>query len=217
MTEALHDHATPFLVVDQDALVVNVAEMAASARDRDITVRPHAKTHKSPAIARLQIDAGATGLTLATVSEAEVFADEGFTDLFIAYPLWVDIAKGSRLRALAERASLTVGVDSVEGARAMAAQCSDVDLRVLVEVDSGHHRSGVQPEQAGDVAVAAARTGLDVRGVFTFPGHSYSPGVQADVAAQESEALRTAAASMSAQGLDAVVVSGGSTPSAAAV
>ena len=105
------DRPTPHLVVDADVLDANVAAMAAFARDHGLVLRPHAKTHKSPDVARLQLDAGAVGLTVATVSEAEVFADAGCTDLFLAYPLWVDAARGARVRALTERVRLTVGVD----------------------------------------------------------------------------------------------------------
>jgi D-serine deaminase-like pyridoxal phosphate-dependent protein len=210
---ALTDRPTPHLVVDADVLVGNVAAMAAYAAARGLVLRPHAKTHKSAHVARLQLEAGAGGLTVATVSEAEVFADAGCPDLFVAYPLWVDAARGARVRALAERVSLSVGVDSVEGARALAAHAPGT--AVLVEVDCGHHRSGVPPTLAGETAEGAARAGLDVRGVFTFPGHSYAPGVAADVAAQESDALRTAAASLSQHGIEPVVVSGGSTPSVA--
>ncbi len=215
MTDALHDRPTPYLLVDADVLAANVSAMAGFARDRGLALRPHAKTHKSPHVARLQLEAGAAGLTVATVAEAEIFADAGCTDLFVAYPLWADAAKGARLRALSDRVALSVGVDSVEGARALAAQAPGVP--VLVEVDCGHHRSGVTPAAAGEVAESAARAGLDVRGVFTFPGHSYAPGVQADVAGQESEALRTAAASLSRHGIEPAVVSGGSTPSVADV
>ncbi len=185
--------------------------MADFARDRGVALRPHAKTHKCPQIARLQLEAGASGLTVATVAEAEVLADAGCTDLFVAYPLWVDAAKGARVRALAGRTALTVGVDSVEGARALAAQAPGTP--VLVEVDCGQNRSGVPPTMAGEVAESAARAGLDVRGVFTFPGHSYAPGVQADVAGQEAAALRTAVTTLARHGIEPSVVSGGSTPS----
>jgi len=209
------DHRpTPHLVVDADLLAANVAAMARFAAERGLALRPHAKTHKSPAVARLQLEAGAAGLTVATVSEAEVFAAAGCTDLFVAYPLWVDAAKGARLRDLAASTTVSVGVDSVEGARALAAQLPGA--AVLVEVDSGQHRSGVVPSEAGALAEGAARAGLDVRGVFTFPGHSYAPGVRAHVAAEEAAALGTAAASLAEHGVEPVVVSGGSTPSAAA-
>ena len=204
---------TPFLLVDRSRLTANVAAMATLAQRHGLGLRPHAKTHKCAEVARLQIDAGATGLTVATVSEAQAFADAGFRELFLAYPLWVDAAKGARLRRLAEQASLMLGVDSVPGVRALAAQLPGA--AVLLEVDSGHHRSGVRPDEAGELAESAVRCGLQVRGVFTFPGHSYTPGAAADVAAQEAAALGTAAASVSAHGIDVEVVSGGSTPSAA--
>lgn len=217
MTPYGADVATPALVVDRDVLEVNIAETAALAATRGVALRPHAKTHKSPDIARLQLGAGAVGLTVATISEAEVFAAAGFTDLFIAYPLWVDPEKGRRLRALTEQATLTVGVDSPEAAHALAAQLGDHARRVgvLVEVDSGHHRSGASPEETGTLADVAAHGGLDVAGVFTFPGHSYSPGVQPAVARQEADALATAAAALRAVGIEPRVVSGGSTPTVA--
>lgn len=219
MTPYGADVATPALVVDRDVLEVNIAETAALAATRGVALRPHAKTHKSPDIARLQLDAGAVGLTVATISEAEVFAAAGFTDLFIAYPLWVDPEKGRRLRALVEQTTLTVGVDSPAAAHALAAQLGEHARRVgvLIEVDSGHHRSGVTPEEAGALADVAAHGGLDVAGVFTFPGHSYSPGVHADVARQEADALATAAAALRAVGIEARAVSGGSTPTVADV
>ncbi len=213
MREPPHERATPFLLLDVDVLDANVASMAGLARERGLALRPHAKTHKSAQVAARQLAAGAPGLTVATVAEAERFVDAGVGDLFIAYPVWVDAAKGARLRDLASRASITVGVDSVEGARALAAQVPG--CAVLVEVDSGQRRTGVDPGQAGAVAEGASRAGLDPRGVFTFPGHGYAPGAQADVAAQESSALSEAVRSLRRHGLDATVVSGGSTPTAA--
>lgn len=204
---------TPALLVDRDILDRNIATMATSARRRGATLRPHVKTHKSPDIARLQRDAGADGITVATVSEAEVFADNHFDDILIAYPLWVDAARGTRLRNLSQRARITVGIDSTEGARVLAQQCGG-EVAVLVEIDSGHHRTGVRPDEAGMLAAHAAAMGLDVRGVFTFPGHSYGPGLPTTAATDEAATLDTAAASMRDAGLEAVVISGGSSPTA---
>jgi D-serine deaminase-like pyridoxal phosphate-dependent protein len=208
------ERPTPFLQVDLDVVDANLAAMSTFVAERGLLLRPHAKTHKTPQLARLQLAAGAVGLTVATVSEAEVFAGAGAEDLFVAYPLWVDAARGSRLRALAERVRLSVGVDSLEGARALAAQAPG--SRALVEVDSGHHRSGVRPVDAGALAESASRAGLEVLGVFTFPGHSYAKDGGAQAAAQESAALRTASESLREHGVEPIVVSGGSTPSAAA-
>ncbi len=196
MADLLHDRPTPFLLVDEAVAAANITDMADSTRRRGLALRPHAKTHKSADLARLQLDAGAVGLTVATVAEAEIFADAGCEDLFVAYPLWVDAAKGARLRELSSRVALTIGVDSVAGALALDAQLPGA--RALVEVDSGQHRSGTAPAEAGALAEVAVRAGLDVAGVFTFPGHSYAPGVAAEVAAEEAAALREAAASLRA-------------------
>ncbi|KHJ73016.1 MULTISPECIES: alanine racemase [Rhodococcus] len=204
---------TPALLVDRDILDRNIARMAQSAASRGLSLRPHAKTHKCSEIGRRQLGAGARGLTVATVSEAEVFADEGFDDLFVAYPLWVDAARGARLRALTDRVRLTVGIDSATGARQFVEHAGTA-IGVLVEIDSGHHRTGVLPEQAGTVASAAREAGLDVRGVFTFPGHSYAPDAPDSAAREEADALAAAAASLRAAGIEPTVISGGSSPTA---
>ncbi|MBX3117314.1 MAG: alanine racemase, partial [Cryobacterium sp.] len=165
---------TPFLQVDLDILEGNIARISDFAKSSGLVLRPHAKTHKCLEIGKLQLASGAVGLTLATVGEAEVFADGGFDDIFIAYPVWPSEQRAARLATLNERIRLSVGVDSIETAKLLGKAVPG--LRVLVEVDSGHHRSGCAPEQAGAVATVATKAGLEVAGVFTFPGHSYSPG-----------------------------------------
>jgi D-serine deaminase-like pyridoxal phosphate-dependent protein len=211
------DLHTPCLVVDRDVLEGNLVAMADRARDLGLGLRPHAKTHKCLEIARRQVGLGAVGLTVATVGEAEVFADAGFTDLFIAYPVWAAGARGGRLSALAERVTLRVGADSAEGAELVARALAGTEAEVVVEVDSGHHRTGVAPERAGQVAAAAHRSGLRVAGVFTFPGHSYEPGGREQAAADETRALQEADAALRQAGLGAGLRSGGSTPTAALV
>jgi D-serine deaminase-like pyridoxal phosphate-dependent protein len=205
---------TPFLAVDIDIVRRNVAAMAAMVTARGQVLRPHAKTHKCPEIARLQLAAGATGLTVATVSEAEIFAAAGCTDIFIAYPIWAGGRRGSRLRALAEQVSLRIGIDSVESAEALARAIDGDHVEVVVEIDSGHHRSGVAPDLAAGVATAAMRAGLEVVGVFTFPGHSYGPGNGRPAAQDEASAISDASAALYDVGIAPTVRSGGSTPSA---
>ena len=204
---------TPHVTVDVDVLDRNLRAMADAAAARGLALRPHAKTHKCPEIARRQLDLGAAGLTVATVSEAEIFADAGVPDLFVAYPVWPSPERAQRLRALARRVALRVGVDSAESAEALAAAVPG--LEVMVEVDSGHHRSGVAPASAGGIAAAAHRAGLRPRGVFTFPGHGYGVSRRHLAARDEAAALAEAVSSVTAAGLDADVVSGGSTPTAA--
>ncbi|HEX8519496.1 MAG TPA: alanine racemase [Pseudonocardia sp.] len=205
---------TPYLAVDVDRLDRNLASMAAAARGRGLALRPHAKTHKCAEIARRQVALSGGGLTVATVAEAEVFAAAGFADLFLAYPVVAVGPRAGRLRALADRVALRVGVDSAEGAALLAAAVPG--LPVLVEVDSGHGRTGVAPGAAGGVAAAAAAAGLSVLGVFTFPGHGYGPGAPARAAVDEAAALGAAAVALRAVGIDPRVVSGGSTPTASA-
>lgn len=209
---------TPYLVIDEQLLEANLAAMAEHARRLGVALRPHAKTHKSVEVARRQLAHGAVGLTVATVAEAETFADAGFDDLFIAYPIWAEGPRATRLRALAGRVRLRVGVDSIEGARMLAHAVTGgehpVPLAVAIEVDSGHHRTGVEPEQAGPIAVAAIELGLAVDGVFTFPGHSYAPDARSSAAHDEAQALEAARESLLGLGLACPVVSGGSTPSA---
>jgi D-serine deaminase-like pyridoxal phosphate-dependent protein len=207
------DPPTPYLRVDPARLEENVRRAASWAAAHGLSLRPHAKTHKSPEIARLQLDQGAVGLTVATLGEAEVFARHGFTDLFVAYPVLVDQQAASRLRELAEQGLIAIGVDSLDGATRAGDLLGRYGVQVVVEVDSGQHRSGCRPSDAGVVAAAAARAGATVRGVFTFPGHSYAPDATASAAADEAEALVTAREAVEAEGLEVGVVSGGSTPS----
>ncbi|MEE4022400.1 alanine racemase [Gordonia sp. PKS22-38] len=207
---------TPYLRIDVECLDRNIAAVAHRADELGLTVRPHAKTHKCAAIARRQLDAGAAGLTVATIGEAEAFADAlgpAAPDLFIAYPLWLTDHKSARLRALADRARMRLAIDSVAGARQLADRLGDADVEVVVEVDSGQHRTGVAPDDAGELARQATDLGLQVIGVFTFPGHGYGPGdARREAAGDEAQALTRAAERLQDNGIDPVVRSGGSTP-----
>lgn len=206
---------TPYLRIDMARLRANVSRTAEWAAVRNVSLRPHVKTHKSIEIARLQLAAGAVGITVATLGEAETFVRQGISDVFVAYPLWLDDRGAGRLRDLISDATIAIGVDSVAGAANAGRLLGDTGLEVLVEVDSGQHRSGAQPAEAGAIASTAQRTGLRVRGAFTFPGHSYAPGALASSAADEADALRAAADALGSVGIEAQVLSGGSTPSLA--
>jgi D-serine deaminase-like pyridoxal phosphate-dependent protein len=203
------DLETPALLVDAGLLDLNLERMAAAARAQEIGLRPHAKTHKCAEIARRQLAHGASGLTVATLDEAEMFADAGCDSLFIAYPLWAGGIRRSRVAALNERTGLRIGVDSEDGAGQLAKVAPG--LQVLIEVDSGQHRTGVLPEDVGKLAAACERLGLNVIGAFSHPGHAYDTPANAGRAAEdERAALATAADSLAA----GPVLSGGSTPTA---
>jgi D-serine deaminase-like pyridoxal phosphate-dependent protein len=209
---------TPCLVVDLDRVEGNIARMAEAAGARGVSLRPHAKTHKSVALARMQLDAGATGITVGTLGEAEVMAAAGIDDIFVAYPLWADGPKAKRLRDIHRQASLAVGLDSIEAADLLAAATSGSPsrLHVLIELDSGGHRSGVtDPESAVRVARRARDVGLEVIGAFTHGGHGYrAPGAAVGAAADEVAILGAAAAALAADGFAIERISAGSTPTA---
>ncbi|HEX6248736.1 MAG TPA: alanine racemase [Nocardioidaceae bacterium] len=211
------DVETPAPVVDLDRLRSNVQRMADRLTARGLALRPHAKTHKSPAVARMQVEAGAVGLTVATLSEAEVFADAGFTDLLVAYPLVPTGAKAARLRRLLDGVDLLVGVDNPVGAAAIAEAARDRQVRVVLEVDSGQHRTGVLPADVVGLAERCRSLGLQVSGVFTHGGHSYrDPSAPSGAAQDESRALAEAADRLAGAGFEPTIVSAGSTPTSGA-
>jgi D-serine deaminase-like pyridoxal phosphate-dependent protein len=210
---------TPCLVVDLDAAAANARRMAEGAAARGVALRPHIKTHKSVRLARMQLDAGAVGITVGTIGEAEAMVDGGIAEVFIGYPVWADGPKADRLRRLRQRApGLTVGVDSPEAAGLLTAAVrgtgEGAPLAVLVEVDSGARRSGVGgPPEALAVATRARDEGLDVLGVFTHGGHGYrAPGAGPAAAADEVATLSAAADALRGAGFDVRRVSAGSTP-----
>jgi D-serine deaminase-like pyridoxal phosphate-dependent protein len=208
---------TPCLVVDLDVVERNARRLQGELDRRGVRLRPHVKTHKSVVLARLQLENGAAGLTVGTLGEAEVMAEAGLDDLFVAYPVWAEGPRAARLRALHERVGIEVGVDSVAGAERLAAATAGASrpLRVLVEVDPGLHRTGVSgPEEAVRVATTARDLGLDVRGVFAHGGHSYAPGAAESAGEDEARALGAAADAIRRAGIEIDVVSAGSTPSA---
>ncbi len=209
---------TPCLVVDLEVVERNAGRLQDELDRRGVRLRPHVKTHKSVALARIQIAAGATGLTVGTLGEAEVMAAAGFTNLFLAYPLWAEGAKAARLRALHEAIGLIVGVDSLAGAERLAAAVAGTKgpLRVVIELDSGGHRTGAgSPEDGVAVALAARDLGMQVEGVFTHGGHSYAgPDAHSTAAADEVRTLGAAADALAGAGVPAETISAGSTPTA---
>ncbi len=208
---------TPSVVVDVDALDRNVAAMRDAMASRGVGLRPHTKTTKCIEIVRRQVDAGVVGLTVATLGEAEVLADAGFTQLFQAYPVWAGTsARARRVRELHERCDLIVGVESVAGVEALGAAVAGADrpLAVLIELDPGMHRTGVEPAQVGHIARAALDAGLDVRGAFTFGGHVYSTCDAPGAADDEVRVLAQAVEVLTAIGIVEPVLSAGSTATA---
>jgi len=210
---------TPALLVDLARLERNIADMAALARDAGVALRPHFKTHKSVAIARRQIGAGAVGMTVAKLDEAAALIDGGVTDILLANEI-VTAPKLARAIDLARRSRLILAVDCVEGARTLsdAASAAGISMRVSIEVECGLLRCGVAPTAAAPLALAiAGLPGLVLEGVFTHAGNSYASTSREQVEAAaiaEAGAVRDAAEAIRSVGLDVPVVSAGSTPTA---
>jgi D-serine deaminase-like pyridoxal phosphate-dependent protein len=169
-----HDLDTPALVVERGVLSRNIERMQAIANGFAVRLRPHIKTHKSPDIARLQLEAGAAGVTVAKVGEAEVMADAGFEDILIANQV-IGAEKSHRLVELAGRVRLAVLVDSREGVASLDRVFREAGerLEVLIEVDTGKGRCGLSDTNeivalADAVGEAAA---LRLRGIETHEGH----------------------------------------------
>lgn len=200
---------TPAVVVDLDVTRRNIDRFQHYADAHGLKVRPHIKTHKLPAVAALQLAAGAVGITCQKVSEAEAMAaaEPAITDILITYNILGE-AKLARLRALAERVRLSVVADSsvvVEGlSRTFAG--AGVPLRVLVECDTGARRCGVAtPQDAARLASRiAASPGLSFHGLMTYPPVGGTAAVQAFMS--EARGLIEAA------GLPVAVISSGGTP-----
>jgi D-serine deaminase-like pyridoxal phosphate-dependent protein len=166
---------TPALLLDLDAFEFNVARMASHLRERGMQWRPHAKAFKCPAIAHALQKAGAIGVTVAKVSEAEVMVAGGIHDILIAH-LVVGRTKADRLAALQRRADVKVTVDHPDHIRPLsrAATRAGVEIGVLVDVDLGMKRTGVGSSAdavalAGQVADAA---GLRFDGLMGYEGHT---------------------------------------------
>lgn len=205
----LTEASTPALCVDLDVLERNMERMHGFFADKPCGVRPHVKAHKTPAIAALQREAGYVGLCCATLGEAEIFAGHGHDDLLIANEI-CDPTKVDRLRALGERVTLTVAVDSPEAVELI----SGTGVRVLVDVNVGLPRCGVPPEGARGVAEAAVSAGLEVVGVMGYEGHAMiveDPDERAGVARESMNILLGVADDLRDAGYDIGIVSGGGT------
>jgi D-serine deaminase-like pyridoxal phosphate-dependent protein len=214
----ISDLDTPTLLIDLDVMEGNIHRLADYCQEHGLQQRPHTKTHKVPAIAHRQIRAGAVGISVAKVGEAEVMAAAGIEDIYIAYPVIGDL-KQERLARVAAQTSVAVSVDSEEGLDALAgtAQREGCEFRIRVEMNSGFNRSGVPtPEAAVDLAKRAATSpGLKFEGIMVFPGHVWRNRERwIDVAKEEGELVMRTLDLMKQAGLDVAVASGGSTPTA---
>jgi D-serine deaminase-like pyridoxal phosphate-dependent protein len=216
----LEDLRTPCVLVDRGRVERNVERMQTMASAGGKRLRPHAKTHKSVNLARLQLARGAIGICCAKLGEAEVFADAGIEDIRLAYPL--NPVNADRVLALLDRTRLSFIVDHADVARAWseAMQEAGREVDVLVKVDVGLHRCGIDPSSHGAaelVARIAGMPGLRFRGLLSHAGHAYGAATRDDAAAiarAEASTLSTLAGQVRALGVAVEEISVGATPTA---
>jgi len=213
----IYDLDTPSLLVDLDQLERNIRDMADLVANGARALRPHIKTHKTAFIARMQMAAGASGLTVAKLGEAETLADAGFDNLFLANQL-VGPLKVTRLLELMERVQIRVAVDSMESATpiGIASNARYLKVPVVLEIDTGLGRAGVR--SLGEALTLsrqiAEQPGLTLAGIFTHEGQLYRGinGVDPTVASGVAQMMRTVAEAIRSQGVTCDLVSVGSTP-----
>ncbi len=194
--------------------------MQAAAGARGMRLRPHAKTHKIPAMAHRQVERGAVGICCAKLGEAEVFAEAGIQDIRVPYPIHPSSA--DRLLALLDRTHVSFIVDHLDVARgwSRAMQAAGRAVDVLVKVDVGLHRCGIDPDASGAadfVARVASLPGLRFKGLLSHAGHAYSAASDAEteaIAQTEARLLMTLAAQVRDIGVPVDEISVGSTPTA---
>jgi len=213
----LSDLPTPQVLIDHTRAMNNIARVQALASGCGARLRPHAKTHKSPVVAGWQIDAGAVGIACAKIGEAEVFVDAGITDIRLPYP--VNPANAARLIALMDRASISIIVDHPAVVRGWsdAMRRAGRTLDVLVKVDVGFHRCGIDPagDALGFLQAVASLPGVKLRGLLSHAGHAYHAASEDDlraIARQEAETLADLCARAAAAGIALDEVSVGATP-----
>jgi D-serine deaminase-like pyridoxal phosphate-dependent protein len=211
---------TPAVLIHRARAIRNLERMQAAANARGIRLRPHAKTHKSPLIAGWQIERGAIGICCAKLGEAEVFAAAGIPDIRLPYPL--NPANADRVIALLDRTRLSFIVDHPVVARqwsdAMTRAGRQVD--VLIKVDVGFHRCGIDPAAAEAVAMiraVAGLPGLRFKGLLSHAGHAYHAHSEDELgrmAKDEAGTLRDLVGRCRREGIPIEEVSAGATPPA---
>lgn len=212
--------STPAVVVDLDIVERNISRMAERLRAKGIAHRPHIKTTKSVYFVNKQLEAGALGISVAKLAEAETFVDLGIDDILVAYPI-VGEDKLQRLEALRKKANILVTVDSLEAAEGLSnvGMRSDQPVEVLIEVDGGLHRGGRQP---GEDTLKFARSisalpGIRLKGIMGYFGTIYRNKDEEGfkrATQYESQVLSETASLLQAAGFCTEIISAGSSPSA---
>lgn len=216
MTEGFKKLPTPAVVVELDIAWQNITKMLEEAKKHGLKHRPHVKTHRSSCLAKAQVRAGCSGICVAKLGEAEVMAEAGIDDIFVAYPI-IGEDKLKRLLKLSETVAVSTIVNSVEGARGLsdAFEKSGSKVDVLIEIDGGLNRGGVKP---GEAALQFARSirelkGINIVGLMYYGGLVYDSRNIHEIetyAEEERDILIQTAKMLKSDGFEMRVLSAGS-------
>lgn len=214
------DIDTPALLVNLDVLERNIKRMADIAKANSINLRPHIKMHKTPQIAKMQIDSGAIGITVQKLSEAEVMFKEGLNNFLLAYEIIGDIKLSRLVRLKQKNCNIITAVDSLESVKQLSEKMKDFNLTadVVIEVNTGLNRCGVLP---GEPVLKFAQeishySNLKLMGIFTHEGHVYN-GKNLDeirmLSLKAGEEMSKTGMKLIEHGFEIDIISVGSTPS----
>jgi D-serine deaminase-like pyridoxal phosphate-dependent protein len=207
---------TPAVLIEAEILDRNLRTMAEYCASHHLSLWPHTKTHKIPEIAKMQVQYGATGITVAKLGEAEVMADAGLRDIVVVYPLWGE-SKWRRIAALAERIRIAVTMDSLPVAQGISdcARQDGVEVGIRLEFDTGFGRCGLPIDKPSVEIAQRIRELPNLRweGISFYPGHIMGNRVSREHAIEtENSQLDRLIELLNAAAVPLLVVSGGNTP-----
>lgn len=217
-----HSLNTPAILVDLDKLDSNIAQMASLAASADLKLRPHTKIHKSTYVSQLQLAAGACGISVSKLSEAEVYADAGQNDIMVVHPFYGD-QKFSALKSLVSRTNISCVFDNIQTAHKISqiGQVANIKIPLLLKIDTGCNRFGIAP---GEPALKMAKEvtkmpGVELAGILTHEcaTDQTSGGGVEKVAYASASAMSMTASKLRNSGIPIKDIIAGSTATAKAL
>lgn len=213
------DISTPYVYLDLDKVESNITAMVSRLKKYNIAHRPHIKAHKSIYLAKKQIELGAIGVTCAKFSEAEIMAAGGIDNILIAFPI-IGEKNLNRLKSLSFKANITTIVDSYYVAEGLSKVGEEINkkIKILIEMDGGSHRGGVQPGKPtlDFVQEISQLSGIEIAGLMAYVGQIYNYSARdqmRDVSKMEADYLLQTKELLEQNGYPVPITSGGSTPS----
>ena len=217
----INDLKTPAFLVNLPKLKSNIHDMKERARNHDVFLRPHVKTHKTAEIARMQVSGEFQGITVSTLAEAHFFQKAGFEDITYAFPITPNkVAEAAELAGRMKSLHLLLDQDTTATALEIYGRDNNVIFSVFLKIDCGYHRAGVDPTSSASVQLVEkmqASDHIQFKGILTHAGHSYhcrNPEEILEIARQERDVMVKFSQRLEQHGIVCDAISVGSTPTA---